>query len=232
MRSAARPVLLAAALVAAFGCGSSKTSEGFKTPLDAGSDSPSLFNNCGHADCDGDGYSTAQGDCNDADPSVNPEAYDFPGDGVDNDCDGKTELTRSSPARPSHWRWPPARPPTSRARPTSARKTPSRTAARSSTPSSTPSGARSRASAAAAPSGRPPRPSATRRSASASSFFGGNVARLGKTMAGLSNGPWETLDPRSAGPHRSEIRLQPPRRLHRHPAGRPRLRVLAQRAAS
>jgi hypothetical protein len=38
-------------------------------------------------DCDGDGYKTAQ-DCNDLDGTINPEAYDFPGDMLDNDCDG------------------------------------------------------------------------------------------------------------------------------------------------
>ncbi len=39
-------------------------------------------------DCDGDGYTAAQGDCDDHDKTINPEAYDFPGDNVDNDCDG------------------------------------------------------------------------------------------------------------------------------------------------
>lgn len=39
------------------------------------------------SDCDGDGFSSAQ-DCNDHDPNVNPNAYDFPGNGVDDDCDG------------------------------------------------------------------------------------------------------------------------------------------------
>lgn len=41
-----------------------------------------------HADHDGDGYSIAQGDCNDCDPNVNPGAYDVPGNGVDEDCNG------------------------------------------------------------------------------------------------------------------------------------------------
>jgi hypothetical protein len=39
-------------------------------------------------DCDGDGFTAAQGDCDDSDATINPHAYDFPGDGVDNDCDG------------------------------------------------------------------------------------------------------------------------------------------------
>ena len=44
-----------------------------------------------HADFDGDGYTIAQGDCNDCHPNVNPGAYDFPGNGVDEDCDGKVD---------------------------------------------------------------------------------------------------------------------------------------------
>ncbi len=38
-------------------------------------------------DCDGDGYSPPA-DCNDTDATINPEAYDFADDGIDNDCDG------------------------------------------------------------------------------------------------------------------------------------------------
>jgi hypothetical protein len=41
-------------------------------------------------DCDGDGY-TKPADCNDNDPTVNPDAYDFPGDMIDNDCSGAAD---------------------------------------------------------------------------------------------------------------------------------------------
>ena len=37
---------------------------------------------------DSDGFSVAEGDCNDFDDVVNPGAYDLPGNGVDEDCDG------------------------------------------------------------------------------------------------------------------------------------------------
>ena len=42
-------------------------------------------------DHDGDGYSFAQGDCADCDPLINPGAYDFPGNGVDEDCSGAAD---------------------------------------------------------------------------------------------------------------------------------------------
>jgi hypothetical protein len=57
---------------------------------------------CNHdpsQDGDGDGWTGAQGDCNDCDPNVNPGAVDAlsqgdggPGEVTDNNCDGKKEL--------------------------------------------------------------------------------------------------------------------------------------------
>ncbi len=40
------------------------------------------------ADTDGDGFSQSSGDCNDCTPQMNPGAVDFPGNGVDEDCNG------------------------------------------------------------------------------------------------------------------------------------------------
>jgi hypothetical protein len=40
-------------------------------------------------DFDDDGFTRARGDCNDCDRNVGPAAYDFPGNGLDEDCDGK-----------------------------------------------------------------------------------------------------------------------------------------------
>jgi hypothetical protein len=39
-------------------------------------------------DDDGDGFSEADGDCEDGNPLINPGATDLPGDGLDLDCDG------------------------------------------------------------------------------------------------------------------------------------------------
>jgi hypothetical protein len=45
-------------------------------------------------DCDMDGYRASE-DCDDRDGTINPDAYDFEGDGVDNDCDG----TKDNPVK-------------------------------------------------------------------------------------------------------------------------------------
>jgi hypothetical protein len=46
-----------------------------------------------NVDHDGDGFTGAQGDCNDCTAQMSPAAYDFPGNGVDEDCNGKPDDT-------------------------------------------------------------------------------------------------------------------------------------------
>ena len=45
----------------------------------------------GLIDDDGDGFSEAEGDCDDSDPTVHPEAKETPGDDVDSNCDGEDD---------------------------------------------------------------------------------------------------------------------------------------------
>lgn len=62
-------------------------------PLGVGQDAASSPTQCmvGKDDADGDGFTQAQGDCRDCDPAVNPAAYDAPGNGIDEDCDGTND---------------------------------------------------------------------------------------------------------------------------------------------
>jgi hypothetical protein len=55
------------------------------------SGTPAPCDNAANADGDHDGFSIAQGDCNDCDPNTNPGAYDVPKNGLDEDCSGKAD---------------------------------------------------------------------------------------------------------------------------------------------
>lgn len=69
--------------------GSSGIIGGFETGAIEGGGGTGEGGACHSADdCDGDGFTVATGDCDDNDATINPHAYDFAGDGIDNDCDG------------------------------------------------------------------------------------------------------------------------------------------------
>jgi len=88
----------------AFGCSAATTKDGGGTQLGSETDSGTGFDLEGGAavdgdpigaidpekDNDGDGWLFAD-DCDDRNPEVNPGAFDVPGDGVDNDCNGKVD---------------------------------------------------------------------------------------------------------------------------------------------
>jgi hypothetical protein len=44
---------------------------------------------------DEDGFTAAEGDCDDFAPLTNPGAYDLPGNGIDEDCDGKDAVSEA-----------------------------------------------------------------------------------------------------------------------------------------
>ncbi len=105
-------VVSATLLLSMMGCSGSKSGSGFEsagTKHAAGGDGGAGDNGggtllgggdagqagaCAFSDAtdhDGDGFSSADGDCNDCDPNVNPGAFDVPGDGKDEDCNGKVD---------------------------------------------------------------------------------------------------------------------------------------------
>jgi len=57
----------------------------FDADLDA---DPTKCREANGVDDDGDGYSEAEGDCDDCRRAINPGAYDYEGNGVDEDCSG------------------------------------------------------------------------------------------------------------------------------------------------
>ncbi|HEY2510040.1 MAG TPA: putative metal-binding motif-containing protein, partial [Polyangiaceae bacterium] len=142
-------------------------------------------------DCDHDGYD-APADCDDFDATVNPEAYDFPGDAIDNDCDGQADdpvdtcetVPTSTPGTPADF---------ARAADLCAQR------------SITHTGAvfdpliRAEWGQVKGPGGAQVFTSQTKpQQVNIVSSFGQNAVRQGKTMFGLSNGPWGATDPRSS----------------------------------
>ena len=160
---------------------------------DAGVDADFSFS-CGHADCDGDGYAKPA-DCNDNDATINPEAYDFPDDAIDNDCDGVANnpvescetIPATAPGSPSDF---------ARAADLCAQR------------SKTNDGkifdplvhAEWGSLKGYGPGQRLWTSDTKMQQVNIVSSFGDNTPRRGRTMCGLSNGPWGTKTPRESAP--------------------------------
>ena len=182
--------ILVAAVIAVAGCGSHNQT-GFAPGSDAGSPTPDAGSTLCGPDCDHDGY-VPPADCNDFNPEINPEAYDFI-NGVDDDCDGKIDdpvLTCETIPAPAP------------GSPTDFARAADLCAQNSKTNAGTIFDPIVRAEwgqVSGLGTGETVYTSATKmEQINIVSSFGQNTTLLGKTMFGLSNGPWGASDPRSS----------------------------------
>ena len=173
-------------------------SERGKAFEDADASKPPTFSDsgpivqCTTTDCDQDG-TPAPLDCNDLDPKIGPEAYDFVGDSIDNDCDGKVdnpvESCETVPA---------AAPGT----PTDFARAADLCPQRAKTTGGAPFDPLLRAEWGSVKGYGPGQRiwiSETKmQQVNIVSRFGQNPPRRGTTMFGLSTGPWGAPDPRSS----------------------------------
>jgi hypothetical protein len=171
----------------ALACGCSSKKAGFT------SDSGTLgMLDCGHPDCDNDGYAVPA-DCNDSDPEINPEAFDFPDDGVDNDCDGHVDdpvlACETVPAQPP-------------GEPSDFARAADLCAQHAITSAGTVFDPLLRAAWGQVQGLGPGQTLWTSRTkpvqVAVASRFGANEPRQGRTMIGLANGPWGAVDPRAS----------------------------------
>ncbi len=68
--------------------GARDASRDARAATDARTTPPSQCNSGDDDDSDDDGFTPAQGDCNDCAAKVNPGAFDYPDDSIDDDCSG------------------------------------------------------------------------------------------------------------------------------------------------
>ena len=145
---------------------------------------------CSSGDCDKDGYIAGKDDCNDLDGTINPEAYDFEDDKVDNDCDGTADnpVTSCDPA--------------ATANPQDFARAADLCAQRSKTKAGTIFDPMVKAEwwSTKVSGGFLPTSTIVAGNTHAAAVkiipsFGGNASRKGASMMGLSSGPWATTDP-------------------------------------
>jgi hypothetical protein len=141
-------------------------------------------------DCDGDGY-TKSADCDDTNPFVNPEAYDFPANGLDDDCDG----TKDNPVVVCE---------TSGTGPVDFARAADLCAQRSIAKTNVPFDPLQRAAWGQVKGYGPGQRIWTSQTKPVQvaivNAFGMNAPRVGKTMVGMATGPWASPDPRNTAP--------------------------------
>jgi hypothetical protein len=179
MRASRLASVLVAVLVAS-GCGSDRS--GFESDP-----APGQFACQTPNDCDEDGYAAPE-DCNDQNKGVNPAAYDFPGDGIDNDCDGTIDdptiacetIPSENPGTPADF---------------------ARAADVCPQPHFDPLiKAEWGEIKGYGPGERIWISDTKKEQVGIVTSFGNNMPRQGRTMAGLATGPWGARDPRSGVP--------------------------------
>jgi len=141
-------------------------------------------------DCDSDGYSPPI-DCDDRNPLVNPEAYDFLSNNLDDDCDG----TKDNPVLVCE---------TSGTAPIDYARAADLCAQRSKTRAGTIFDPIVRAEwgqvKGLGPGQRLWTSQTKMQQVAVATSLGMNAPRTGTTMLGLANGPWAAADPRSSAP--------------------------------
>lgn len=145
-------------------------------------------------DCDGDGYPVGV-DCDDGNARVNPEAYDFPDDKIDNDCSGKADdpvltcetVPAMAPGTPLDFA-----------------RAADLCAQRSKTSGGAPFDPLVKAEwgqvKGLGPGQRIWISQTKPAQVNIVSSFGQNTPRVGGSMAGLATGPWAATDPRNSAP--------------------------------